>query len=87
MKLVAPLLAAALTGCAGFGDISPEQAAVLMNMQHTQQANNAAMWQNMQSNPVYQRQQPLYTAPAPQPRPVTRCVTTNSGYSLYTTCQ
>lgn len=80
MKLAAVLVLASLTGCAGFGEITPEQAAILMQMQQSQAASNAAMWQGMQANPLF-RPQPVY-----QPvRPIT-CDTTHGKYASQTTC-
>jgi hypothetical protein len=80
------LLAASLslTGCAGFGDITPEQAAVLINMQRSQAQ------QVYVQPPIYAAPRPLYVAPQPvyvAPRQSINCVTTNGGYSLYTTCR
>lgn len=83
MKLTLALVAVALTGCAGMEPLTPEQAAVLMYMNHRSYVAPA---------PVYQPVQPTYAPQAnPWPvqpmRPVVRCVTTDRGYSLYTTCQ
>lgn len=75
----------ALSGCAGFGDITPEQAAVIMQMNQNQIANNNAMWRNMQANPVYQRQ-PVYVAPARRPNTNIQCVTRTVGGTSYTDC-
>lgn len=82
MKLTLALVAVALAGCAGMEPLTPEQAEVLMYMNRPYTA----------PAPVYQPVQPTY-APQSNPwptqpmRPPVRCVTTNGGYSLYTTCQ
>ena len=74
-----------MTGCSGFGDITPEQAAVIMRMNQNQIANNNAMMQNMQANPVFQRQ-PVYVAPTVRPNNNIRCVTRSIGGTSYTDC-
>ncbi len=75
-----------LAGCATGPQepIDPARAAILMQMIGNQNAANAAAWQNMQSNPVFQRQQPVYQAPV---SPAVNCMTTGGPYSLYTTCR
>jgi len=73
-----------LAGCATGPQepIDPARAAIIMQMMGNQQAANNAAWQQMQSNPVFQRQQPLYQAPQ---GPV-RCVTRHIGGTSYTDC-
>lgn len=87
MKALATICAAiALAGCGTMEPLTPQEAMVIMQMQQGQAANNAAMWQNMQTNPVFQRMptpQPVYTPP---PRQI-QCTTTGGMYSLYTTCR
>lgn len=87
MKLYTLAACIALTGCASGPPMSPQEAAIIMQMLGNQQAANAQAWQNMQSNPVFQRQQvaPVYVAP--QPRPVINCTTTGNAYALYTNCR
>ena len=84
MKTAIALVSIALTGCAGFGELTPEQAAALMYM-------------NSRQMPVVQAQQPIYRPvyiepqtpawQAPAPRPTVYCTTTNGGYALHTTCR
>jgi hypothetical protein len=82
MKYAAFAFSALLAGC-NTAPLTPQEAAVIMQMNQNMQANNNAMMQNMQNNPVYQRQaQPVYTAPA---RPL-RCTTRHIGGTSYTDC-
>ncbi len=78
------ILSVFLVGCATGPQepVDPARAAIIMQMLGNQQAANAAAWQNMQSNPVFQRQQPLYQAPQ---GPV-RCVTRHIAGTSYTDC-
>lgn len=94
MKTTIALAAVLLTGCAGMEPMTPEQAAVFIQMQQAQQANNMMLMQNMQSNPVFQRQQvpaPAYVVPRPAYQEPTRmaptnCTTNMLGGSAFTTC-
>ena len=77
----------ALVGCASGPSepMTPEQALVIQQMVANQQANNNATMQNMQANPLFQRQptvQPIYTAP---PRPV-QCQTVRVYNTYQTRC-
>lgn len=78
------ILSVLLAGCATGEPIDPARAAIIMQMLGNQSAANNAAWQNMQSNPVFQRQQPVYQAPV---SPTVNCMTTGGPYSLYTTCR
>ena len=94
MKAIFALVSVALVGCAGMEPMTPEQAAVIMQMQQGQQANNLMLMQSMQANPLFQRQQvapPVYIAPRPiyqEPvrRAPTNCTTNMLGGSAFTTC-
>jgi hypothetical protein len=79
MKLTLALSAVVLAGCASGPPMSPQEAAIVMQMIGNQQAANNAMMQNMRANPVFQRQQPLSTSPV-------RCVTRHIGGTSYTDC-
>jgi len=76
-------LCVVLAGCATGPQepIDPARAAIIMQMLGNQQAAHADAWQQMQSNPAFQRQQPLNTAPGP-----VRCVTRHIGGTSYTDC-
>jgi len=79
MKALMFVASIILAGCASGPPMSPQEAAVVMQMIGNQQAANNAMVQNMQANPVFQRQQPLTTSPV-------RCVTRHIGGTSYTDC-
>jgi hypothetical protein len=83
MKALIAVACIALAGCAT-EPMSPQEAAIVMQMLGNQQAASNAAWQNMQSNPVFQRQQPLYQAPQ-RSGPV-RCTTRHIGGTSYTDC-
>lgn len=83
MKVAIAAALLLLAGC-DTTPLTPEQASVLIQMNQTQQANNAALFTNMQNNPLFQRQQPLYTQPA-RTRPL-NCVTRHVGSTSYTDC-
>lgn len=81
------ILCAALAGCSTVPSdpITPEQAQIIMQMNAQQQANNAAMWNNMQNNQVFQRQQTTpYVAP-PVQRPL-NCQTVRVFNTYQTRC-
>jgi hypothetical protein len=85
MKALIAVACIALAGCAAPEPMNPAQAAILMQMMGNQQAANAAMMQNMQANPVFQRQQqPVYQAPQ-RSRPIS-CTTRHVGGTSYTDC-
>lgn len=76
--------------------MTPEQAAVFMQMQQNQQANNAATWQGMQQNPLFQRmpttpqyqyQPPVYQAPVYQPQRNINCNSFINGQYVTTNCR
>jgi hypothetical protein len=93
-KLLIPVILA-LAGCAS-QPMTPEQAAVFMQMQRGQQAANAASWQQMQQGPLFQPM-PLaqpYQQPAPAyvpqymppPRRNINCNSFINGQYVNTTC-
>jgi hypothetical protein len=84
MKALIAAACITLAGCASGPPMTPQEAAIVMQMMNNQQAANNAAWQNMQSNPVFQRQQPLYQAPQ-RSGPV-RCTTRHIGGTSYTDC-
>jgi hypothetical protein len=84
MKTKIILLSLALAGC-NTAPLTPEQALMLMNMQRSQQAAQAATWQAIRPAPIYVTR-PVQPPPPTYQNNSIQCVTRHVAGASYTDC-